>query len=159
MNYEILHFRDAEKILVGKNMLADVLMTCEYLYDELVGTRYQREILREALEVMDWREEGVDLRVFPGRRYMYKGVKGEIALDGSFSSYEYLHIGLLRLQLGYDKGNIVSGILWLPANRGEKSPYGNTAEMLKEEMEMLLPTINLPVTICLYDLGDPFVPE
>lgn len=90
---------------------------------------------------------------------MYKGLKGEVAIDGSLSSYEYLHIGLLRLQLGYDKGIIQSGILLLPANRGEKSPYGNTAGMLRVEMDSLFPTINCPVTICLYDLGEPFVPE
>ena len=159
MNFEILHFRDAEKILVGKNMLADVLMTCEYLFNALVGTKYRRELLREALEDMDWRQEDADLKVLPGRRYMYRGMKGEVAIDGSLSSYEYLHIGLLRLQVGYDKGNIQSGILLLPANRGEKSPYGNTSEMLRDEMEMLFPTISLPVTICLFDLGAPFIPE
>lgn len=159
MNFEIIHFRDADKILEEKAMVSDVNMTCEYLFNALVGTKYRRDLLREALEDMYWRPEDADLKVLPGRRYMYRGMKGEVAIDGSLSSYEYLHIGLLRLQLGYDKGNIQSGILLLPANRGEKSPYGNTVDMLKDEIEMLLPTINLPVTICLFDLGAPFVPE
>jgi len=159
MDFEILHFRDADKILEEKSMVSDVAMTCEYIFNALVGSKYRRDLLREALDDMYWRPEGIDLRILPGRRYMYKGLKGEVALDGSFSSYEYLHTGLLRLQLGYDKGNLISGILLLPANRGEKSPYKNTAEMLREEMEMLFPTISLPVTICLYDLGEVVVPE
>ena len=159
MNFEIIHFRGADKILEEKSMVSDIAMTCEYIFNALVGSKYRRDLLREALDDMYWRPDGIDLRVLPGRRYMYKGLKGEVAIDGSLSSYEYLHTGLLRLQLGYDKGALVSGILLLPANRGDKSPYGNTAEMLRDEMEMLFPTISMPVTICLYDLGEPVVPE
>ena len=159
MNFELFHFRDAERVLAAKSMVSDVMMTCQYIYDELVGTRFRQEILRAALEAMDWRNENMDLKVLPGRRYLYKGLKNGVAIDGSFSSYEYLHTGLLRLQVGYDRKNIQSGILLLPGNRGEKSPYGNTAEMLSEEIEMLFPTISLPVTVCLYDLGEPLVPE
>ncbi|MCD4676578.1 MAG: hypothetical protein K8S18_11385 [Desulfobacula sp.] len=159
MEFEIIHFRDAQKVLEEKSMITDVNLTCEYLFDELVGTLYTRDILRDALDAMGWREEHVDLKILPGRRYLYKGVKGEIAMDGSFSSYEYLHTGLLRLQLGYDKGTVESGILLLPSTRSEKSPYGNTADMLKSEMELLFPTISLPVSICLFDLGEPFIPE
>jgi hypothetical protein len=159
MNFEIIHFRDADKILEEKAMISDLAMTVEFIFNALVGTKYRGELLREALDDMYWRPEGIDLRVLPGRRYMYKGLKGEIAIDGSLSSYEYLHTGLLRLQLGYDKGTLVSGILLLPANRGDKSPYGNTAEMLRDEMEMLFPTISMPVTICLYDLGGLVNPE
>ncbi len=154
MEFEIIHFRDAKKILEEKRMLKDVNITCEYIFDNLVGTTYRRDILRDALEAMDWRQENVDLKILPGRRYMYKGVKGDIAMDGSFSSYEYLHTGLLRLQLGYDKGTVESGVLLLTSTRSEKSPYGNTADMLKDEMQMLFPTISLPVSICLFDLGE-----
>ena len=159
MNFELFHFRGAQDVLEAKSMISDVMMTCQYIYDELVGTRFRQEILRAALEAMDWRNEDVDLKVLPGRRYLYKGLKNGVAIDGSFSSYEYLHTGLLRLQVGFDKNCIQSGILLLPGTRGEKSPYGNTAEMLSEEIEMLFPTISLPVTICLYDLGEPYVPE
>jgi len=31
MNYEIIHFRDAQQILEDKNMLNDVQLTCEYI--------------------------------------------------------------------------------------------------------------------------------
>jgi hypothetical protein len=159
MNFELFHFRGAQEVLEAKSMVSDVMMTCQYIYDELVGTRFRQEILRDALEAMDWRKEDVDLKVLPGRRYQYKGLKNGVAIDGSFSSYEYLHTGLLRLQVGYDKEKIRAGILLLPGTRGEKSPYGSTGEMLNEEMEMLFPTINLPVSVCLYDLGEPLVPE
>ncbi|MBA3010048.1 MAG: hypothetical protein FP812_07405 [Desulfobacula sp.] len=159
MNFEIIHFRNAENILESKNMIHDVTITCEYLLDCLAGTAYRREILRDALDAMGWREEHVSLNILPGRRYMYKGVKGKIAMDGNFSSYEYLHTGLLRLQLGYDKGTVESGILLLTSARSEKSPYGSTLDMLEDEMRMLFPTISLPVSICLFDLGEPTIPE
>jgi hypothetical protein len=159
MEFEIIHFRDAQKVLEEKSMITDVNLTCEYIFDNLVGTQYRRDILRDALDAQGWREEHAELKILPGRRYFYKGVKGEIAMDGSFSSYEYLHTGLLRLQLGYDKGTVESGVLLLPSNRSEKSPYGNTADMLKSEMQLLFPTISLPVSICLFDLGEPFIPE
>ncbi len=159
MDYEIIHFRDAKLILEDKDMLNDLNNTCEYIHDALAGFSYTREILRSALEDMNWREDTTTLNILEGRRYRYKGIKGEIAMDGNFSSYEYLHTGLFRLQVGYDKGNILSGILLLPSTRSEKSPYGNTLDMLKIEMEMLYPTISLPVSICLFDLGDPYGQE
>ena len=156
MDYEIIHFRDAKLILEDKDMLNDLTLTCEYIHDALAGFTYTREILRSALEDMNWREEHAELNILEGRRYRYKGVKGEIAMDGNFSAYEYLHTGLFRLQIGYDKGNLVSGVLLLPSQRSEKSHYGNTLDMLKSEMEMLYPTISLLVSICLFDLGDPY---
>ena len=137
MDYEIIHFRDAKLILEDKDMLTDLVLSCEYIYNELTGISYTREILRSALDDMNWREDATTLNILEGRRYRYKGLKGEIAMDGNFSSYEYLHTGLFRLQVGYDKGNIVSGVLLLPSQRSEKSPYGNTLDMLNTEMEML----------------------
>ena len=159
MDYEIIHFRDANLILEDQDMLNDLVLSCEYIYDALSGIVYTREILRSALEYMNWRDDTTALNILDGRRYKYKGVKGTIAMDGNFSSYEYLHTGLFRLQIGYDKGNIVSGVLLLPSQRSENSPYGNTLDMLKAEMEMLYPTISLPVSICLFNLGDPYNPE
>ena len=47
------------------------------------------------------------------------------------------------------------GILLLPDNRGEKTPYGSTRQLLIEEMDYLFPTIDLPVAIALLDLGKP----
>ena len=49
-----------------------------------------RELLRQALDEMNWRENG-SLNILDGRRYQYKGFKKGVALEGdSFASYEYL---------------------------------------------------------------------
>jgi len=107
---------------------------------------------------MGWREKGT-LNILEGRRYMYKGFKKDVAIEGSFAAYEFILEGLLRLQLGFDKGLIETGILLLTAKRSEKSPYGTTSKMVKEEIDLLYPTISLPVTIALFDLGEPFIPD
>ena len=38
MEFEIIHFRDAQKVLEEKSMVNDVNITCEYIFDALVGT-------------------------------------------------------------------------------------------------------------------------
>lgn len=158
MSFEILHFRGSENILKERKLLKDVESTMEYLDDVLCGSLYRREILRQALDEMGWRTNG-SLAVLEGRRYQYKGFKRDIAIEGNFSAYEYILEGLLRLQIGYDRQRIMTGILMLTAQRSEKTPYGNTAQMVTEEMDLLYPTISLPVTVVLFDLGRPFMPE
>jgi hypothetical protein len=151
---EILHFRDSDKILNDKNMMQDVQKTLEYLEDVLTGVQFKRELFRQALDDMGWRHNGT-LNILEGRRYMYKGFKKDIAIEGNFSAYEYILEGLMRLQIGYDQGLIETGILVLTSKRSEKSPYGSTSRMVQEEIEMLFPTISMPVTVALFDLGDP----
>ena len=152
---ELLHFRDSEKILKNKNMLDDVLVTMEYIDDVLTGSLYKRELLRMTLEEMDWVSDIDTMRIIENRRYMWKGIKRKIAIDGSFSAYEYIIEGLARLQIGFDAGKIEAGVLMLTAKRSEKSQYGSTAEMVKSEIEQLYPTISLPVSIALFDLREP----
>ena len=152
--FEILHFRGADKILKQKKMVKDVMATLQYVDDVLGGALYKRELFRQALDEMGWRENGT-LNILEGRRYMYKGFKKNVAIEGNFSAYEFILEGLLRLQIGYDKGIIETGILLLTSKRSENSPYGSTSNMVKEEVEMLFPTISLPVSICLFDLDDP----
>jgi len=154
MSFEIIHFRGADKILKKKSMLSDVTMTMEFIYDSLDGSLYRGELLRCALDDMGWRESGT-LNILDGRRYMYKGFKHGVAIDGSFSAYEFIIEGLARLQIGFDKGSIEAGILMLTAKRSEKSPYGSTVDMVKNEVELLYPTISLPVSVVLFDLGKP----
>ena len=154
MSFEIIHFRGADKILEKKNMISDVAMTMEYIYDSLVGTLYRGELLRIALDDMGWRETGT-LNILPGRRYMYKGFKRGVAIDGSFAAYEFIIEGMARLQIGFDAGKVEAGILMLTAKRSEKSPYGSTVDMVKSEVELLYPTISLPVSVALFDLGEP----
>jgi len=157
MPFEILHFRGSDKIIKDKDMEKDVQATLEYINDALYGSIYRRELLRQALDEMNWRENG-SLNIIDGRRYQYKGFKKGVALEGdSFASYEYLWTGLLRLQVGFDKGLIETGILMLTAARSEKSSYGTSRELAEAEVELLYPTISMPVSIALFDLGTPII--
>ncbi len=154
MSYEILHFRNANQIIKEKKMTKEVKSVMDYLNDCLYGTHYKGELLRQALTEMNWRQNG-DLNILDGRRYFYKGFKNRVALDGSFSSYEYIQDALLRLQVGFDKGKIDAGIVMITAQRSDKSKLGTTKELVSKEIEMLHPTISLPVIIVLFDLGRP----
>jgi hypothetical protein len=154
MSYKILHFRHSEKILKDKKMTREVKDLMEYVHDCLYGTCHKSELLRQALTEMNWRQNG-DLNVLDGRRYFYKGFRNRIAIDGSFSSYEYIQDALLRLQVGFDKGKIDMGIVMITAQRSENSRLGSTEALVGQEIEMLHPTISLPVMIVLFDLGRP----
>jgi hypothetical protein len=150
---EILHFRDSDKILKQKKMVNDVKETLQYIDDVLTGVQFKGELFRQALDEMGWRHNGT-LNILEGRRYMYKGFKKNVAIEGNFSAYEYILEGLFRLQVGYDKGMIETGILILTSKRSEKSPYGSTSKMVSEEIEMLYPTISMPVSVALFDLDE-----
>ena len=154
MPVEILHFRDAYKILKKKRMVNHVKSTLEYVANTLYGSLYRGSLLRMALDEMGWRENG-SLQILDGRRYQFKGYKKGVAIEGSFAAYEFIHEGLFRLQLGFDKGLIESGILMLPGQRSEKSKLGSSAELATAEIEQLYPTISVPVTVALFDLGRP----
>ena len=157
MPFEVIHFRESGKILKEKRLVKDVKETLEYIDDALYGSLYRRELLRQALDEMDWRDNG-SLNIIDGRRYQYKGFKKGIALEGdSFASYEYLWTGLLRLQVGFDKGLIETGILMLTAARSEKSSYGTSRELAEAEVELLYPTISMPCSIALFNLGAPAI--
>lgn len=139
MSFEMIHFRGAEKVLKAKKLLKDLEATLEYLDTVLTGSRFRRELLRQALSEMDWRREPDRLRILHNRRYQYDGFKKGVALEANFSYYEYLLTGLMRLQVGHDKKVVEAGILLLTSKRGERSPYGSTANMVREEMELLYP--------------------
>jgi hypothetical protein len=157
MPFETLHFRGSDKILKEKKMTREIKLTMEYLNDCLFGTYHKGELLRQALQEMDWRQNG-DLNVLDGRRYFYKGMRNRVAMDGSFSSYEYIQDALLKLQVGFDKIKIDMGIVLVTSQRSEKSKLGTTKDLVCQEIEMLYPTISLPVTIVLFDLGKPGEP-
>ncbi|MFC1881532.1 hypothetical protein ACFL2S_08585 [Thermodesulfobacteriota bacterium] len=158
MPFEIMHFRESDKIIKEKRMEKDIKVTLEYIDDVLCGTIHRRELLRQSLEEMGWRENGNgELKILDGRRYMYKGVKRGIAIEGNFSVYEYILEGLFRLQVGIDKGIIDTGILMLTSMRSEKSSLGTSRDLAVAEVEMLYPTISMPVSIALFDLGPPII--
>ncbi len=153
MSYKMMHFNNAGQVIKKKKMTKEIGHLMEYLHDALYGTMHKGEIMRQVLTEMDWRND--NLNVLDGRRYCYKGLRNRIALDGSFSSYEYLQGALLRLQIGFDKKRIDAGIVFITSQRSEKSKLGTTEELAIKEMEMLQPTIHLPVLIVLFDLGRP----
>ena len=155
--FEILHFRGSYEILKGKGLLKDVQATMQYIDDVLTGALYKRELLRMALDEMDWSVDSDAMRIIEGRRYMYKGVKRGVAIDGNVSAYEYILEGLVRLQIGYDKQRIDAGVLLVNAKRSDKSPFGTTADLIKAEIETLYPTIHLPVAVCLISTGEPIL--
>ena len=94
-----------------KKMLKDVAVTLGYIDDVLSGALYKRELFRQALNEMGWISGNGDMHILEGRRYRYKGYKNSVAIEGNFSAYEYILEGLFRLQLGYTKGLIDTGIL------------------------------------------------
>jgi hypothetical protein len=154
MPFEIFHFRESERVLQEKHLDLDFAATMQYLEDVLYGSIYRRELLRDGLQEMGWRNNG-SLNFLEGRRYQFKGFRQGIGLEANFQFYEYLLEGLFRLQVGFDKGLIESGILLLTAKRSDKSPYGSSAKMVETDVELLYPTIYLPLTVVLFDLGEP----
>ena len=156
MPFELIHFRDSDKIIRKKKLDRDLKATLDYVDDVLAGTIQRGELLRQALDEMGWRENG-SLNILDGRRYQFKGFKKKIALEGSFSSFEYLLTGLARLQVGFDKKLIDAGILMLTAARSEKSSLGTSRDLAVAEVEALYPTFSMPVAIALFDLGAPVI--
>ena len=154
MPFELLHFREADKIIKKKRMTKNVTETLKYIDDVLQGSLYRMTLLKSALEDMGWRENG-SRNIIDGRRYQYKGFWNGIALEANFQVYEFVQTGLFRLQLGFDKGLLDMGLLLLTAQRSEKSPFGTTADLLRSEIEALHPTISLPVSVALFELGPP----
>jgi hypothetical protein len=69
MPFEIFHFRESDRVLQEKNLDRDFEATMQYLDDVLYGTLYRRELLREALQDMGWRDNG-NLNFLEGRRYL-----------------------------------------------------------------------------------------
>ena len=55
-----------------------------------------------------------------------------------------------------DDTNIVE---MLTSQRSAKSSYGSSIDLAKSEVEQLYPTISMPVSIALFDLGDPDLPD
>ena len=115
---EVIHFRESDKIIKQKDLEADVNITLKYVEAMLHGTLYKRELTIQALKECDWREE--DLSIIDGRRYQYKGFKKGVAIEGNFASYEYILEGLFRLQIGFDKGRVETGILMLTSRAQRK---------------------------------------
>jgi len=155
MPYTLLHFRGSDKILKRKNMDQVVKVTCESVEAFLYGTLRKGGLLRQALDESDWRQNPEKLKILPGRQYAFKGWRNGIAIDGNFASYEAIWDSLLRLQIAWVKKQIDAGLVFVTGERSEKSQYGSTKELIEKELELLYPTISVPVTVAVFDLGKP----
>jgi len=152
MSVEIIHFRDADKLLKSQRMEKEVRLMLENLDQRLHSGESQKEAVKKALSEAGWREKLEALKILSDRRYSYKGFRNGVALEANFSFYEYLQPGLFRLQLGFDKGLLTQGILAITGQRSDKSKLGSSLELAKREVEELYPTISLPVTIAVFNL-------
>lgn len=149
MSYEMVYFNTIQEIFQERGMESVVQQSLDYI-DIVIYEGYLRGyFLKNALEDLGWRDTQ-DLIIIPGRRYRYKGLLNGIAIEASLYCYEGLWEALFRLQLGYDKGQILGGIVVLTGERSPKSPMGNTLELVQEEMAFLYPTINLPVSVAVF---------
>jgi len=153
MPFDLIHFRNSERVLKEIKMFREVQSTLEYLDDVLYGSPSPAKLMKEALSELGWRENGT-LSVLDGRGYQFKGLRQGVAIEGNFSSYEYILEGLFRLQIAYDKGTIITGILLLTGSRSINSKFGSTRELCEWEIEHLYPTISMPVSVAIFDLGE-----
>lgn len=151
MSFELLHFRDSEKILKKLQMMQDVTKTLEYLDTVLYESTNKGELLKYALKDMGWREDGT-LNILEHRRYQHKGFKNKVAIEGYIGTFENLE-GIFRLQVAFDKQKIETGILLMNSLRSFDSPFGSSSELVEWEIEQLEPTIFMPVSVALFDLG------
>jgi hypothetical protein len=158
MPFEMIHFRDSDKIIRKKKLDRDLKVTLNYVSDVLTGSLYRGELLRRALDEMGWRENG-SLNIMDGRRYQYKGLKRGVAIEGSFAAYEYILEGLLRLEIGFRHGKIDCGVLMLNSHRSEKSSLGTSRDLAAAEIEHLSGIITVPVSIALFNLGAPVISD
>ncbi len=154
MTYEVVHFRNAEEILREKKMEQELKDVLDCIDQDLHDRIYRGTILKQTLDYLGWRENG-DVPILEGRRYSYKGMRNRVAIEAALTNYEAILDALFRLQIGFDKGEIDLGIVLLNAQRSSRSPLGNNRELVQKEVESLYPTISLPVTIALMDLGTP----
>jgi len=153
MSYQILYFNDAEKTIKSKRMGKMVNDTLQGIAEDLIGSSHLNSTLKSSLDDCGWRENPDVLKIIDGRRYQYKGYLKRVAVEASLGAYEFVLEGLFRLQIGFDKGLIDAGLLILPGNRSEKSPLGDSVDLVKAEIQELYPTIFLPVAVALFDVS------
>ena len=149
----MLHFRDSFAILKKKKMMDDLTETLEYVEAVLSeATNSRGELLKQALKDKGWREDGNTLNILEGRRYQHRGFKNRIAMEGYIGTFENLE-GIFRLQVAFDKQKIDTGILLINSARSFESQFGSSRELIEWEILQLEPTIFMPISVALFDLG------
>jgi len=152
MSFEILHYRDSDAILKQKKMMQDVMKTLEYLDTVLFEAPNKGELLKQALKDMGWREDGTS-NILENRRYQHRGYKNRIAIEGYIGTFENLE-GIFRLQVAFDKHKIDTGILLMNSARSFESPFGSSRDLVEWEISQLEPTVFMPISVALFDLGN-----
>jgi hypothetical protein len=150
MSHQILHFRDANVIVQQKNLSKHLDETFKAIETDVGDSTYKGTALKTCLDQYGWRE-GQDLSILPGRRYAYKGLMKRIAIEANLINYEWILDGLFRLQLGFDRGLIDTGLLLLNSQRSEKSPLGDPFDLVVEDVEKVYPTISMPLSVVLFN--------
>ena len=84
MSFELLHFRDSEKILKSKKLEKDVQATLGYVDDCLYGTLHRGELLRQALDEMEWRRNDEALIILDRTPVQVQGLQERDCHRGKF---------------------------------------------------------------------------
>ena len=155
MSCKTVYFREAKAIIDSNRMAKMIDQTLAGIEEDLVGSLFPGTTLKATLDDCGWRDSSDKLKIIDGRRYQHKGYWKRIAIEANLSNYEFLWEGLFRLQVGFDKGEVDVGLLILNGNRSEKSPLGESVDLVRQEVEELFPTISLPVVVALFDVGEP----
>ena len=156
MMYHLFHFREAHKVFEQKAMASDVTMTVNHVLNSLNGAFRRNDLLRAALDEMGW-YKGPVWNIIAGRRYRFLGYKHGVAIEAGLDTYDYIVEGLMTLQLGYDKGQIDAGILMLSTQGSRICRDTDMNDLIVKDMGAMEPILSMPVSICLYDLNDPFI--
>ena len=89
-------------------------------------------------------------KIMAERGLTYKvGFTGRLRYIGTFENLE----GIFRLQVAFDKQKIDTGILLINSLRSFDSPFGSSRDLVEWEIEQLQPTIFMPISVALFDLG------
>jgi len=61
----------------------------------------------------------------------------------------------LRFQIAWVKKQIEAGLVFVTGERKREKPVRTTKELIAKELDLLYPTISVPVTVAIFDLGKP----
>ena len=139
MSYQLYHVRDAEAILKEKKLLTHLTDTLKEIDQSVQGRTYKGTTLKSTLELMGWRDQPSSLSILEGRRYAYKGLYKRVALEANLINYEDILNCLFRLQVGFDRGLLDTGVVLLNSQRSEKSPLGSSFELAKPGCRKTVP--------------------
>ena len=153
MPYQLYHFNGSKEFIKSNSMVSDLAMTAQHVLNTISGAFLREQLLRIALDEMGW-TQGDTWNIVAGKKCRYLGCKRGVGLEANLGIYDYIVEGAMRLQVGYDKGQIDAGILLLTNQGMPKCMEEDIYPQLEKDMNALAPTISLPLCICLYDFSN-----